>query len=63
VPLWIHDVWAEAGGIDLTAAVEAPEAEVHWRSVAMQAALCGLMMAAVLTLRSTTSLNFIYFSF
>jgi alginate O-acetyltransferase complex protein AlgI len=63
LPLWIHDVWAEAGGFDLAGAVDRPEADVHWRRVALQAALCGLMMAAILTLRSSTSLNFIYFSF
>ncbi len=63
VPLWIHDLWAEAGGADLTAAVDRTESDVHWPRVAAQAALCGLIMAAVLTLRSSASLNFIYFSF
>ena len=29
----------------------------------MQAVMCGLMMAAMLTLRSSTALNFIYFAF
>jgi hypothetical protein len=29
----------------------------------MQAVLCGLMMAALLTVRSSSSLNFIYFAF
>ena len=56
-------VWAEAGGADLTAAVDRTESDVHWPRVAAQAALCGLIMAAVLTLRSSASLNFIYFSF
>ena len=41
----------------------APEAAVHWPRVALQALVCGLMLAAVLTLRSSTALNFIYFSF
>ena len=63
LPLWIHDVWAETGAPNLAAAAERPEAEVHWPRVAVQAALCGVMMAAVLTLRSTSSLNFIYFAF
>jgi alginate O-acetyltransferase complex protein AlgI len=63
LPLWIHDVWAEFGGPNLAAAVDAPEPAVHWQHVATQALLCGLMMAAVLTLRSSSSLNFIYFSF
>jgi D-alanyl-lipoteichoic acid acyltransferase DltB (MBOAT superfamily) len=63
LPLWIHDIWAEAGGVNLAAAVDAPEGAVHWPRVAMQALACGLLMAAVLTLRSSASLNFIYFSF
>jgi len=63
LPLWIHDIWAEAGGVSLTAAVDTPEAAVDWPRVAMQALACGVMLAAVLTLRSTASLNFIYFSF
>jgi alginate O-acetyltransferase complex protein AlgI len=63
LPLWIHDVWAEFGGPSLVAAVDAEELEVHWRRVAMQAVMCGLMMAAVLTLRSSSSLSFIYFAF
>ena len=63
LPLWIHDLWAERRGPSLVAAVDAAEPEVHWRRVAMQAALCGLMMAALLTLRSSSSLNFIYFAF
>lgn len=63
VPLWIHDIWAEAGGLNLAAAVDAPEGAVHWPRVATQVLICGLLLAAVLTLRSTASLNFIYFSF
>jgi hypothetical protein len=63
LPLWIHDLWAEFGGPSLVSAVDAEEAEVHWRRVAMQAVMCGLMMAALLTLRSSSSLNFIYFAF
>jgi hypothetical protein len=63
LPLWLHDLWAEMGAPNFAAATERFEAEVHWPKVAMQAALCGVMMAAVLTLRSTASLNFIYFAF
>jgi D-alanyl-lipoteichoic acid acyltransferase DltB (MBOAT superfamily) len=63
VPLWIHDQWAELGGPNLASAVDAPEAAVHWPGVAGQAVLCGLMLAAVLTLRSSMALNFIYFAF
>lgn len=63
LPLWIHDLWAALGGASLAAAVDAPEPAVHWQRVATQAVLCGLMVAAVLTLRSSAALNFIYFSF
>jgi len=63
LPLWIQDIWAEAGGPNLVAAVDTLEAAVHWPRVAMQALVCGLMLAAVFTLRSSAALNFIYFSF
>lgn len=63
VPLWTHDAWAEFGGTNLTESVEPNEVAVNWQRVAMQAGVCGLMFAAILTLRSTTSLSFIYFSF
>ena len=63
IPLWIHDVWAEARGPDLAAAIDRPESAVRWPRVATQAALCGLMVAAILTLRSQTALDFIYFAF
>ena len=63
VPLWIQDFWTELGGPNLAAAVDTPEDAVNWHLVAMQTAVCGLMIAAVLTLRSSASLNFIYFSF
>ena len=35
----------------------------HWRRVATQAVLCGVMLAAILMLRSPSALNFIYFAF
>ncbi len=63
IPLWIHDLWAELKGADLTAALDVPERVVLWPRVATQAALAGLMMAAILTLRSQTALDFIYFAF
>ena len=63
IPLWIHDLWVELEGPDLTAALDGPEAGVRWPRVATQAILAGLMMAAVLTLRSHTALDFIYFAF
>ena len=63
LPLWVQDLWAEAGGRNLAAAVDTPEPAVNWPRVSMQALVCGLMLAAVLTLRSSAALNFIYFSF
>lgn len=63
IPLWIHDVWAELQAPDLSAAIEVPERAVRWPRVATQAALCGLMVAAILVLRSQTALDFIYFAF
>jgi D-alanyl-lipoteichoic acid acyltransferase DltB (MBOAT superfamily) len=62
-PLWIHDLWAEAGGPDLIAAMAVPESRPRWRRVAAQAGLCGVMFAAILVMRSQTALNFIYFAF
>jgi hypothetical protein len=63
IPLWIHDLWAELQGPDLSAALDGPERMVQWPRVATQAALAGLMMAAILTLRSQTTMDFIYFAF
>ena len=63
IPLWIHDVWAEMKAPDLSAAIDRPEPDVRWPRVAAQAALCGVMVAAILTLRSQTALDFIYFAF
>ena len=63
IPLWIHDVWAEMRAPDLLQAIDVPEQSVRWPRVATQAALCGVLVAAILTLRSQTALNFIYFAF
>ena len=63
LPLWIHDFWAEMRGPDLVEVLERVEVEPRWGRVAAQAALCGVMFAAILTLRSETALNFIYFAF
>jgi alginate O-acetyltransferase complex protein AlgI len=63
IPLWAHDLWAEYGGPNLVAAIDSPETAPHWGRVAAQAAVCGVLFAAILTLRSQTALNFIYFAF
>lgn len=63
LPLWIHDLWAEFRGPDLTAAIEHEEPHPAWPRVAAQAALCGVLFAIILVLRSQSTLNFIYFAF
>jgi hypothetical protein len=63
LPLWIHDLWAELRAPDLTKAIDEPEAEPVWARVAAQAALCGVLFAIILVLRSQSTLNFIYFAF
>ena len=63
IPLWIHDLWGEVKAADLSEAIDRPEAIVRWPRVAAQAALCGGMVAAIVTLRSQTALDFIYFAF
>jgi len=63
VPLWIQSLWAEFGGRDLVAAMAGEEERpVAW-AMAVQALLAGLLFAGILVLRSTTSLDFIYFRF
>ncbi|HEX6163291.1 MAG TPA: MBOAT family O-acyltransferase [Vicinamibacterales bacterium] len=63
LPLWVHDLWAEFRGPDLVTAIERPEPTPSWPRVASQAALCGVLFAVILVLRSQTALNFIYFAF
>jgi D-alanyl-lipoteichoic acid acyltransferase DltB (MBOAT superfamily) len=63
LPLWAHDLWVELGGANLIASIDRPEPVTRWDRVAAQAALCGVLFAIILTLRSQTALNFIYFAF
>jgi len=63
LPLWIHDLWAEFRGPDLVEEIERPQPMVRWDRAIAQAALCGVMFAAILVMRSEASLNFIYFAF
>jgi alginate O-acetyltransferase complex protein AlgI len=63
IPLWIHDLWAELRGPDLVEAIDRVEVTPRWSRVAAQAALGGVMFAAMLVLRSEAALNFIYFAF
>jgi D-alanyl-lipoteichoic acid acyltransferase DltB (MBOAT superfamily) len=63
LPLWLHDLWAEFNAPDLVEEIERPRPVVRWDRAIAQAALCGVMFAAILVLRSQTALNFIYFAF
>jgi D-alanyl-lipoteichoic acid acyltransferase DltB (MBOAT superfamily) len=56
LPLWAHSVWAETVPAGRT---QTP----RWPRLAVQGVACGLAFAAILVLRSTTSLDFIYFQF
>lgn len=56
LPLWIHSVWKEA------VPGSSPFA-TRWPGLALQGAAWGLAFAAILVLRSRTSLDFIYFRF
>jgi alginate O-acetyltransferase complex protein AlgI len=56
IPLWVQSLWIEMRGRD-----ERPVA--GWPRIAWQGAACGLAVAAILVLRSQTSLDFIYFQF
>jgi D-alanyl-lipoteichoic acid acyltransferase DltB (MBOAT superfamily) len=63
LPLWAQSLWTRFVRIDLTAALDAGEGDVRFRRVIVQACLAGVMFAAILVLRSYTSLDFIYFQF
>jgi alginate O-acetyltransferase complex protein AlgI len=63
IPLWVHDLWAEAGAPDLVKAIAVAEPAPRWGRVAAQATLCGVLFAVILVMRSQTALNFIYFAF
>jgi alginate O-acetyltransferase complex protein AlgI len=63
VPLWVQSIWVEwhrdRGGVRQPAPIVAG----GWRRVALQGLACGAAFAAILVLRSRTSLDFIYFQF
>jgi D-alanyl-lipoteichoic acid acyltransferase DltB (MBOAT superfamily) len=56
IPLWVQSVWVELHR-------DAPERDAGWGTAAMRALACGAAFAAILVLRSRTSLDFIYFQF
>jgi alginate O-acetyltransferase complex protein AlgI len=63
LPVWIYDLWAEFKAPDLVEEMDQPRPVVRWDRAVAQAALCGVMFAAILVMRSQTALNFIYFAF
>jgi len=63
MPLWVYDLWEEFA-VTVTGTADAQRSQApSWPRVAAQAALCGVLFAVILTLRSQTALNFIYFAF
>ena len=58
-PLWIQSVWVE---LNREATVQEPTS-MFWPRLVLQGTACGLAFAAILILRSRTSLDFIYFQF
>jgi len=57
LPLWFQSVWVE------THRGEHPLSDQAWRGALVRALACGAAFAAILVLRSRTSLDFIYFQF
>ncbi len=60
IPLWVQSAWVELTRQEPVA----PEPALpRWPTLALQGLACGLAFAAILVLRSRTSLDFIYFQF
>ena len=63
VPLWVQSVWVESQrSRERTAPVQAWPLE-GWGAAVLRGVACGIAFAAILALRSRTSLDFIYFQF
>jgi uncharacterized membrane protein len=56
VPLWVQSIWVELHRGE-------PARQAGWGTAALRAVACGVAFAAILVLRSRTSLDFIYFQF
>ena len=56
VPLWAQSIWVELHR-------DQPARAPGWGIAALRAVACGAAFAAILVLRSRTSLDFIYFQF
>jgi D-alanyl-lipoteichoic acid acyltransferase DltB (MBOAT superfamily) len=66
LPLWIQSIFVELTRTGRELAPRHPTAHTEspgWARVVAQGVLCGAAIAAVLVLRSTTALDFIYFQF
>ena len=61
IPLWVQSVWVELSRRESVATTE--PALPRWPALALQGLACGVAFAAILVLRSRTSLDFIYFQF
>ena len=57
IPLWAQSIWVELHH------GEHPLKDGAWSGAVVRAVACGLAFAAILVLRSHTSLDFIYFQF
>ena len=63
VPLWVQSIWVESQrSRERTAGVPAWPSE-GWGAAVLRGVACGIAFAAILALRSRTSLDFIYFQF
>ncbi len=56
IPLWVQSIWVELHRGE-------PVRPAGWGTAALRAVACGAAFAAILVLRSRTSLDFIYFQF
>jgi D-alanyl-lipoteichoic acid acyltransferase DltB (MBOAT superfamily) len=63
LPLWAQSLWVELRRVETSSEPASNEITVGWPRVILQGTACGLALAAILILRSRTSLDFIYFQF
>jgi D-alanyl-lipoteichoic acid acyltransferase DltB (MBOAT superfamily) len=63
LPLWVQSLWVESTRGERAAEIEGTEITARWPRLILQGTACGLALAAILILRSRTSLDFIYFQF
>jgi D-alanyl-lipoteichoic acid acyltransferase DltB (MBOAT superfamily) len=63
LPLWVQSLWVEITRGERGADVQSTEITAPWPRLILQGTACGLALAAILILRSRTSLDFIYFQF